>query len=89
MRKTLIDRTMDINKDTREGQKEITVSVQYSRTGPWELINININPQAFLNAKSKSVYIRNIVESTSLGMTIVSLESHYTEDDAKKDLNLE
>lgn len=80
---------MDINKDTGNGQKEITVMVQYSRTGPWEPVKININPQDFINAKSKDVYLRNIVEHTSFGMSIVSLEHHYSEEQAKKDLELE
>lgn len=80
---------MDINKDSGEGQKAISVRVQYSRTGPWEKVDILISPQAFINAKSKEVYLRNIIENQSLGMTIVALEHHYTEEQAEKDLKLE
>ena len=67
---------MDINKDTGNGQKEITVMVQYSRTGPWEPVKININPQDFINAKSKDGYLRNIVDHKSFGKSNRCFKEH-------------
>lgn len=80
---------MDINKDTQQPQKGITVMVQYSRTGPWTPVRININPQAFIDAKSKEVYLRNIVENSVMGCEIISLQHNYSVEQAKCDLKQE
>jgi len=80
---------MDINKDTGEQQQSITVMVQYSRTGPWTPLKIEIDPQAFIDAKSKETYIRRIADNNSLGEGIVSLQHNYSVYQARKDLGLE
>lgn len=80
---------MDINKDTQQPQKSITVMVQYSRTGPWTPVRIEINPQAFIDAKSKDVYLRKIVESSVMGCEIISLQHNYSVEAAQEDLKQE
>jgi len=80
---------MDINKDTGKASKSISIMVQYSRTGPWTPLTIEIDPQAFIDSKSKEVYIRRLADTHSMGEGIVGLQHNYSVDKAKKDLELE
>jgi hypothetical protein len=80
---------MDINKDTGKGSQTIIISVQYSRTGPWNSLEIQIDPQDFIDAKSKEVYIRKIADTHSMGEGIVGLQHNYSVYQARRDLGLE
>ena len=66
-------------------KKTIHVSVQFERNGPWERISIEINPQDFLDAKSKDLFIRQKAEMFSIGNPIISVDYNYNETQALKD----
>jgi ACT domain-containing protein len=66
----------------------INVSYQTEHTGPWTPVQIVIDLQKFVDAKSPDKYVKELVELGNMGSPVISISYNYSKEVAQKMLDI-